>query len=122
MTMPAGVEQLARGIPQDMWLNMPPKGISYVTEVQIGATGVISKLSHRAGYAIVEFDCRPTAGDRELPAGFTRVLAVNIRSRANSLECTALGTSPSGPRRVGITLAQALAMASAGVHTIYRTD
>jgi hypothetical protein len=122
MTMPAAVEELARGIPQDMWLNMPPRGISYITEVQIGGTGVVTKLSHPAGYAIVEFDCHPTSGDRELPAGFTRMLAVNIRSRGNGLECTALGTSPSGPRRAGITLAQALALASAGVHTIYRTD
>jgi hypothetical protein len=55
-------------------------------------------------------------------AGLQRPLAVHVDNRDRRIDCSVLGTSPSGPRRLRISLVQALALAHSGVHTVFVTS
>jgi len=104
------------------WVDVAPRGTAYVTEVRVSGAGVVVTLKYPGGTHVVEIGCVPRPEDREMPDAVTRVLAASIRSRGAAFECTVLGTSLEGPVRLGITLAQALALASSGVHTTFRID
>ena len=51
-----------------------------------------------------------------------RPLAVRLSNKPAAFDCSVLGTSRTGPRRVGISLAQALRLCAAGVHTVLCTE
>lgn len=106
---------------RDTWTNIAPRGTSYVTDLKVIDGGVAARLRHPGGFTDIEFDCAPAAVDRNADMGFRRLLAVDIRSSAGMLSCSVLGTTASGPRRVPVTLGQALGFAKAGVHTIFRS-
>ena len=55
-------------------------------------------------------------------AGLQRPLAVHVDNRNERVECSVLGTSPSGPQRLRISLVQALSLAHSGVHTVFVTS
>jgi hypothetical protein len=59
-------------------------------------------------------------GDKGV-AGLRRPLAVHVDNRHERVECSVLGTSPSGPCRLRISLVNALALAHSGVHTVFVT-
>src|SRR4051794_14493540 len=61
------------------------------------------------------------AGPHEI-AGLRRPLAVHVDNRREQVECSVLGTSWSGPRRLRISLGHALALAHSGVHTVVVTS
>jgi hypothetical protein len=55
-------------------------------------------------------------------AGLRRPLAVHVDNRHERVDCSVLGTSPSGPCRLRISLGHALALAHSGVHTVVVTS
>lgn len=48
-----------------------------------------------------------------------RPLAVRMSNRRATFDCSVLATSASGPRLVGISIAQALALCASGVHAVF---
>lgn len=119
MTM-TGTHEMTEDSHRDTWTKIAPHGTSYVTDLRITDTGVAARLRHPGGFTDIEFDCVPTVVDRPT-MGFKRLLAVDIRSSAGVLSCSVLGTTSTGPRRVPVTLGQALGLARTGVHTIFRS-
>ncbi len=61
----------------------------------------------------VETDCSLVA---------IRPLAVRMSNRPAALDCSVLGTSKAGPKRIRITIAQALGLCASGVHTVFCTE
>jgi hypothetical protein len=106
---------------RDTWSKIAPRGTSYVTDLKVTDTGVAARLRHPGGSTDIEFDCAPAVVDRDAEMGFEWLLAVDIRSCAGMLSCSVLGTTSSGPRRVPVTLCQALGFAKSGVHTIFQS-
>jgi hypothetical protein len=51
-----------------------------------------------------------------------RPLAVRMSSRGPAVDCSVLGTSESGPRRIGLSLAQALGLCASGIHTVFCSE
>jgi len=51
-----------------------------------------------------------------------RPLAVRMSNKPAAFSCSVLGTTTTGPRRVEISLTQALRLCAAGVHTVLCTD
>lgn len=105
----------------DTWTKIAPRGTSYLTDLKLTETGVAARLRHPGGITDIEFDCAPAVVDRSADLGLDHLLAVDIRSSAGTLSCSVLGTTSSGPRRVSVTLGQALGFAKAGVHTVFRS-
>ncbi|GCD91140.1 hypothetical protein [Nocardioides sp. LS1] len=102
----------------DEWRRRAP-GAAYVDAIVSSKTGMRATLTGPYGEAnVVEFACRNTRV-YELPAEIDRALAVSVRTSGELLECSVLGTSRRGPRRITIELTQALYLANAGVHTVF---
>jgi hypothetical protein len=57
--------------------------------------------------------------DYERPSVFSRRLAFRVTHGRGEVECQLLGMSASGPLRLEISLAKALAFADAGIHTVF---
>ena len=51
-----------------------------------------------------------------------RPLAVRLSNKPTGLDCSVLGTSRTGPRRIRISTAQALSLCVSGVHAVLCTD
>jgi hypothetical protein len=51
-----------------------------------------------------------------------RPVAVRISARGGSLTCSVLATTPSGPARVAISVAQALSWCVSGVHAVLSVE
>jgi hypothetical protein len=51
-----------------------------------------------------------------------RPLAVRMNNRRATFDCSVLATSGSGPRLVGISIAQALALCASGVHAVFCSE
>jgi hypothetical protein len=49
-------------------------------------------------------------------------LAVRMRHGRAAFDCSVLGTSTTGPRRIRISVTQALALCASGVHTVLSTE
>jgi len=113
---------MARDTTRGRWVDVAPPGTAYVTDVRVSGAGVVVTLQYPGATHVVEIGCVPRPEDKEAPGAVTHVLAASIRSRGAAFECTVLGTSPNGPVRLGISLAQALALARSGVHTTFRIE
>jgi hypothetical protein len=61
-------------------------------------------------------------GDDECSLRALRPLAVRLSNKPEAFACSVLGTTRTGPRRVEISLALALRLCAAGVHTVLCTD
>lgn len=104
--------------PQDL-----APGTAYVVGLYVSAGGVAVRLrDHARRSTVVEFDCVLVEEDRQAPSELDRVLAVKVRCRSGSLDCSVLGTSGGRPRRVTIGLAKALALADSGAHTVLSVE
>jgi hypothetical protein len=98
-------------------------GTAYVDSVRVTEEGVTARLVYPAHRSVlVKFDCVFTDEDRRLPSGLDTLLAVHVRSTGSTLECSALGTSFGGPHWVPVSLAQALALAQDGAHTVLSAE
>lgn len=60
--------------------------------------------------------------DSEYRLDGIRPLAVRMRHDRAALDCSVLGTSTTGPRRVRVSVAHALSLCASGVHTVMCTD
>ena len=61
-------------------------------------------------------------GDDGCSLGALRPLSVRLSNKPAAFACSVLGTTRTGPRRVEISLTQALRLCAAGVHTVLCTE
>ncbi len=61
-------------------------------------------------------------GDDDRSLRSLHPLAVRLSNGPEAFACSVLGTTRRGPRRVEISLTQALRLCAAGVHTVLCTD
>lgn len=98
-------------------------GTARVRSVAVRAHEIWLTLDYPGGREIVV--ALPGVAPRDQTTeshGLTRPLAVLIRNRHAQVDCSVLGTSEQGPKRVAITVEQALALCGDGVHTVLRSE
>jgi hypothetical protein len=112
-TPPIGLDTLRRLAP----------GTARVLAAVVGENETLVTLGYPRGRDIVvRVPEVPRPGDYDAPSGLRNVLAAQIRNGAARTDCTLLATSWGGPRRVPISVTQALALAHSGVHTVLLSD
>jgi hypothetical protein len=101
-----------------------PRGTGRVLSVIVRAEETLLSLGYPGGRRVlvaVPNASSPDGGDeRSLRA--LRPLAVRLANKQAAFACSVLGTTRTGPRRVEISLTQALRLCAGGVHTVLCTD
>lgn len=99
-------------------------GTAYVSDVMRDGPVTWVRLKYANGVHVnVETICEGRSPRRVcVPATIERLLAVNVRVNALGIRCSVVGTSRSGPRRVPITLDDALELADVGTHTVFQVQ
>jgi hypothetical protein len=99
-------------------------GTSQVQSVIVRAQETLLRLGYPGGlHVVASLPPVPQHGvesHRSLEA--MRPLAVRMNNRPAAVECSVLGTTRTGPRRVRISMAHALELCASGVHTVFCTD
>jgi hypothetical protein len=99
------------------------RGIAYVESVTFDSDVTTVRLLYPTKRrAQIVVPAVPGRDDFRQPTSVDRLLAIDVRRDALGVRCSAIGTSRRGPRRLSISLAQALAHAHLGVHTVFRAE
>jgi hypothetical protein len=95
-------------------------GSAYVVDVRVSGAATVVRLAFPHGRDVeVALPLLPAATVRT--DGLARPFAVQVRGGADGPTCSVLTRPDGGPVRVEIGLAEALALAGAGVHTVFTT-
>jgi hypothetical protein len=99
-------------------------GTSRVQSVIVRAQETLLRLAYPGGlHVVVSLPSVPQhGGESHRSLAAIRPLAVRMNNRPAVVDCSVLGTSRTGPRRVRISVAQALELCASGVHTVFCTD
>lgn len=100
-------------------LRSSARGTAYVEAIDVRAEHTLVRLAYPFARH-VELTV-PTTPDPAPVAGIRRPLAVQVRT-GEVLDCSVLDRAETGPTRRPISLRQALAFASAGVHTVFLAE
>jgi len=99
------------------------RGTAYVESVAYDSDRALVQLRYPLGRTVrVVLPTVPKRGDAAWPSALDRVLSVDVRRDIDGVHCSAVGTSGKGPRRLPVTLEQALALAHQGVHAVFRAE
>jgi hypothetical protein len=96
-------------------------GTARVRSVVVRAEDTLVGLAYPGGRDLVVAIPSVPHQDTDRAQGI-RPLAVRMRHAGETLDCSVLGTSTTGPRRVRISLAHALALCASGVHAVVCTQ
>lgn len=101
-----------------------PVSTARIESVSTALDHVIVRLGVDGGrYVDVTLPVVPDrTGAARVVAMVDQPLAVLLRRRTTRLDCSLLGTSVAGPKRVVVGVAAALALCQAGVHGVLRCD
>ena len=98
--------------------NVP--GYAYVDAVAVEGAETVVTLCY-PGRELIEVAMPWSLDDADTPpVPLEHVLAVHVFN-VFGIDCVAIGTPNGGPRRVSISLEQSVALAAAGVHTVFLT-
>ena len=100
-------------------------GTGRVHSVSVGKDDTLLRLAYPRGlHLVVSVPAVPqwTHASNWGLLAIRRPLAVRMSNRPTGLVCSVLGTSRTGPRRIGISASQALSLCAAGVHAVLCTD
>jgi len=87
----------------ETWLRLAyPRGLQLVVSVP-----AVPQWSHASNWGLL---------------AIRRPLAVRMSNTGTGLDCSVLGTSRIGPRRIPISIGQALSLCASGVHAVLCTD
>jgi hypothetical protein len=117
-----GVRDMTECIDVDMLAEVA-RGTAYVAAVAVDGPRSVVRLAFPLGRTVdVVVPAAPARDGLDLQ----RPLAVQVHRVGHGggieVTCSVIDSAETGPRRIGISLAQALALAEAGVHTVFRTD
>lgn len=99
------------------------RGTAYVKSVTFYGDETLVRLLYPAGReAEISVPTMPGPNDFGYPPELRRLLAVQVHRKPTGVQCSVLGTSHTGPKRVPISMRQALALAWSGVHTVFRSE
>jgi hypothetical protein len=99
------------------------RGTAYVESVTLDSDATTVRLLYPMGRrGQIVLPAVPGRDEFRRPANVDRLLAIDVRRDALGVHCSAIGTSRRGPRRLPISLSQALAYAHLGVHTVFRAE
>jgi hypothetical protein len=98
------------------------RGTAYVESVSFDRDVATVQLLYPMGRrSQIALPVVPRREEYKRPTNVDRLIAVDVRREVAGVQCSAIATSRRGPARVPISLAQALAYAHVGVHTVFRT-
>jgi len=99
------------------------RGTAYVESVAFDSDRAWVQLRYPMGRTVrIVLPTDPKRGDAGCPSALDRVLSVAVCRDIDGVHCSAVGTSGKGPRRLPVTLEQALALAHQGVHAVFRAE
>jgi len=99
------------------------RGTAYVESVAFDSDRALLQLRYPLGRTVcITLPTAPKRGDAVRPPALDRVLSVDVRRDIDGVHCSAVGTTRKGPRRLPVTLEQALALAHQGVHAVFRAE
>lgn len=100
-------------------------GTGRVHSVSVGKDETLLRLAYPHGlHLVVSVPAVPQwthASNWGLQA-IRRPLAVRMSNKRTGFDCSVLGTSRTGPRRIRVSTGQALSLCASGVHAVLCTD
>ncbi len=96
-------------------------GTGRVQSVDVRTQETLLSLGYPNGLNVVVTVPEVLYGGTEGDPGLDEIrpLAVCMRHDRAAFDCSVLGTSTTGPKRIRISLAHALALCASGVHTVF---
>jgi len=100
-------------------------GTGRVCSVSVGKDDTLLRLAYPRGVQlVVSVPAVPqwSHGNNWALLAIRRPLAVRLSNTRTGLDCSVLATSRIGPRRIRISIGQALSLCASGVHAVLCTD